>query len=302
MDIKHNFNDRLQRVIKLNPTLSIWNRYDLLFFFFIISGILTVIYLLPMNIKEVFTLKPLHPTLLTMFLSNYTQIGFSGYAANLINYFILIFLIFNIETNKKIFYISSFLIFIVLPFISSLSDVYFMPYPLKIWGFSAIVAGFMGYFLYAVYNYLKSVLNIPVKGEFLLLLLVINFSIVGIFNSRAPIFAKIVWAIISIAFLLINLKTLNGIYKHYIKEFKELANYLLIKRLYRVFFFLLAFICLFSLHRLIPLEIKKGNIIINILAHYVGYLFGLAIPLVIEKALQFHQPDGKLSWRESKEG
>ncbi len=301
MGIRNNSNGGLEKVIKLNPTLSIWNRYGLLFFFFIAPVILTVIYLLPMNIKEVFTLNPSHPTLLTMFLSNYTQIGFSGYASNLINYLILIFLIFNIKTNKKILYLSSFLIFIVLPFISSfLSGVYFMSYPLKIWGFSAIVAGFTGYFLYAVYNYLKSVLNVPVKGEFLWLLLFINFSIVGIFDSRASIFVKIIFVIISIAFLLINLKTLNGIYKHYIKEFKELANYSLIKRLYRVFFFLLAFICLFSLHGFIPLEIKKGNIIINILAHYVGYFFGLFIPLVIEKALQFRQSDEKLSWRISR--
>ncbi|GBE54613.1 hypothetical protein BMS3Bbin15_00771 [archaeon BMS3Bbin15] len=293
MGIRHNSNDRLEGL------MYILNRYDYLFFF-IAPVILTVIYLLPMNIKEVFTLNPSHPTLLTMFLSNYTQIGFSGYAANLINYLILIFLIFNIKTNKKILYLSSFLIFIVLPFISSfLSDVYFILHP-SIWGFSAIVAGFTGYFLYAVYNYLKSVLTVPVKGKFLWLLLVINFSIVGIFNSRAPIFTKIIFVIISIAFLLINLKTLNEIYKHYIKEFKELANYSLIKRLYRVFFFLLAFICLFSLHGLIPLEIKKGNITINILAHYVGYFFGLVIPLVIEKALQFHQSGEKLSWRISR--
>jgi|Deesub1362B_J571_1020462.scaffolds.fasta_scaffold00997_5 hypothetical protein len=286
----------IEKVIKLNPVLVIWNLYDFLLFFLILPGILVLIYSLPPDMKESFTLIVSNPTILTMFLSHYTHLEYKHFLSNIITYFLIIFLIFNVETNKKIFYVSSFLIFIILPFVSSLSNIIFTPNIPKISGFSAIVSGLIGYFIFAVYNYLKKVSTLSVKAEFFSFLILVNLSIVGIINLGTPIHIKVLLAVISIVFLLINLKTMQKISIHYLKKLKELVNHPPILS-YRVGVFVIAIVYLFSLPNLIPSEIRRGTNLINILAHYVGFCFGVIVPSVMEKIPQLYQICEKLSRR-----
>jgi len=256
-----------------------WNKLDYAIFFLIIPLILVIIYLLPQTIKNSFILLPTKATITNMFFSNYTHTSFSHLMNNLIGYFIIIFLIFHVETNKRIFYISSFLIFILLPLLSSLLVITIIPKIPPALGFSAIVYSFFGYLLYSVYKFVNKSYKISVDYKFLLLLLMINILIFSIFSVQ--IMLLITASIIAVFLIYINRKVIKEISKQMILNWRMLPNQKFIERLYSIAIFSLVIVFMFSFTTAIPSKIVVENSIINIFSHYIGYMFGLFVPWAI---------------------
>ncbi len=134
-----------------------WEWCDWAFFFVLIPLVLLIIYLLPQELRDnYFILHTANPTIHTMLLSKYAHSDFSHFSVNLLAYLIWLLSIFSllfifpIESEKKTFYISSFLFFILLPFI--LSGLTILYYPsTSSQGFSGITSAFLGYLVYLIY-------------------------------------------------------------------------------------------------------------------------------------------------------
>lgn len=263
------------------PKFEFWNKKDYFFFYFIIPFILTFIYLLPDNIKNYIILNPSNPTILSIFFSNYVHLEPWHFLSNLIFYLIIIFLLFNLERDKNFFYRSSFFIFIILPFVSSILIVYFIPFIPPSLGFSAIVAGFMGYLVYSAFRYIKEYYYKQTHYFFLYLILMLNFIIVAN-NLRVPITFQIFILSISIILFYLNRVAIKEISNQIFLKFKGLMSQKLYGQIiyyYLLFFWVIIFI--FGLPIIIPSNIIIGNGRINIFSHYIGYLFGFFVPLII---------------------
>lgn len=141
---------------RLSKNLKSWNQKDYFFFLLFIPFVLIAFQLLlPQNIKILLILDIKNLTLVNIFFSSYIHKSLSYLGFNLIVYFLLIFILFAIELNKKVFYKFAFLNFTLVPFLSSLITILF---PLKRFavGFSSITSAFWGYTLfYSLNNYLK---------------------------------------------------------------------------------------------------------------------------------------------------
>jgi len=165
---------KLQNLYMMNPILQSWKKTDYLFFFIFIPAFLSFMYLLPVNIKNYFILDTSNPTIFSIFLSNYEHVKFLHFFGNLLFYLIVIFLLFNIEINKKIFRKCSILIFIILPFISSILLIYRFPNLPPSLGFSAIGSAFMGYAIYSIFYYIKNFYYTQLNYFFIYLIIIIN--------------------------------------------------------------------------------------------------------------------------------
>jgi hypothetical protein len=261
-------------------TVLKWKKLDHLLFFVFIPIVLISIFLLPNTVKDIFILLPSSPTAISVFFSNYTHSDFSHLINNLIGYIIIIFLLFHLETNKRIFYINSFLIFIALPIISSLLIMYLIPNIPPVQGFSAIVSGFVGYLIYSTYNFVKNVYKIPFNYSLIFLLLMINFLIFSILNSMT--YLILITIATSIFLILKNRKNFKELFKKIITNYKSLSNKRYLERVYEICIFVLTIFFISSLVTLIPSNIREGNTIVNIFSHYVGYIFGLFTPLFLD--------------------
>lgn len=262
-------------------TILRWKKLDYSIFFVIVPAILLSIFLLPNAIKNTLILLPSNPTIISAFFSNYTHSDLSHIITNLIGYTIVVFLLFHLETNKKFFYTNSFLIFIALPIISSSFIIYLVPKIPPVQGFSAIVSGFIGYLLYSVYNFVKNVYKITFNYSFIFLLLMINFLI---FSTLASInYLILITIIVSIFLIYMNRKNIIELFKKSIGNYKNLLNKSYLERVYGIYVFVLVVFFIFSLFTLIPQDIREGNKLVNILSHYVGYVFGVFVPLLLDK-------------------
>ncbi len=263
------------------PKFKFWKKKDYFFFYFLIPILLTFTYLLPENIKQDIILNLSNPTIISMFFSNYVHLELTHFLGNLISYLIVIFLLFNLETNRILFYRSSLLIFIILPFVSSFLVISIFPSLPPSLGFSAIVAGFMGYLVYSVFRYIKEFYYPQINNFFLYLILMINLIVVAN-NLGTPITFQIFILSILIILIYLNRVAIKEIGKIMMLKFKDLFSQKSVGRLiYKYLLFILIIISIFNLPNLIPSKIKIGSSIINIFSHYVGYLFGLFIPLII---------------------
>jgi hypothetical protein len=180
------------------------------------------------------------------------------------------------------------MLFILLPFLSSLLQIYFLPALPRTLGFSAIICGFIGYLPYAIFNYLKNILKFSLKSSFVLLIFFLNNIIIVFFNLKIPSMDKFIMTfILSVLFIYFTYVNRLGI-----KQMMSVLAFDRIKNLfkdssfalaYRLLLISLAMIYLFLLlPALIPPEITIGNSLINIFSHYIGYTFGIFMPLTIE--------------------
>lgn len=258
-------------------------KLDYFIFFILVPLILFVIYLLPENIRNIFILYPSNPTIISIFLSNYTHTGFAHLSKNVFSYFFIGFLIFMFETNKRRFYINMLLFFTVLPVLCSLLTLYYYPNSAS-WGFSGIVAGWMGYLLYAVYGYIKEEWRIPLKNGFIFLIIVFNLLIlVFIYKWDWWLYTFLFLFLLVITMWirndlkaivrrLINILTAFGMELR--KSWKS-CGFILVKI---VIFSVTINFLLFGFFDLFPSPIKN----VNILVHYSGYCFGVFVPLMID--------------------
>jgi hypothetical protein len=257
-----------------------WGKKDYGFFFILIPSIILLIYYLPQAIKQHFILNNSNPTIVGIFFSNYTHSEFSHLTGNLLAYFVVMFLLFNIEKNKRMFYTLSAASFILLPFISNILLVYLVPQLMQSQGFSAIVSAFAGYLLYSVYTYTKQSHYRKLNYSFLCLLLAINFLIWQItgwfdFDLFIPILIITVFAIYA------NRVPIKKIFYQINIGFKNNARQNFFQRTYKIFIFLLLIIFIFSFYKILPSEFVTDTGITNIFSHYMGYCFGVFIPVII---------------------
>ena len=270
------FESRIKKKIgELNPLLISWNKYTYFVFFILIPLIQIFIYLIPQGIKNsYFILFPSNPNFFSIFLSNYTHSEFNHILSNLVGYLIIMFLLFNLETNKKRFYLVSVLLFLLLPFCYSFVAIR-IGSPQSTQGFSTILSGFIGYLIYPVYSYLKNVYKLPLNGWFPSAVIIINFAIVGIFNL--PNTSPSLKLILEILFVIFTIYIAYIIYKSLIrlKELKQAFNKLNHSiKTYRLSVTMVSLIFLFYLPFLIPSQIIQNGLLINVLAHYLGYFLG----------------------------
>jgi len=179
--------------------IKTWDLKDYVFFLIIIPFFLIFVFLLPQNIKSDFTLHPKDPSILSIYFSNFVHVDLMHFLGNITQYLFILFMIFNLETNKKTFRTSTFFILTILPITTSLVIVYFLPMLKNVLGFSAIVSGFFGYFIYSVSNYIRNIFKVKITSSFIWLLLVANLTLVILFNGY---YDKFVIAIVGLLILL----------------------------------------------------------------------------------------------------
>ncbi len=242
-----------------------WKWFEYFSFFVIIPSIIISIYPFSRNFALNFNV----PNLINIFMSNYAHSSLEHLIGNLFFYFLVMFAIFNFETNKKRFYIASAIAFAFIPFILfTITKIIIKAYSLTLpqsLGFSGIVAFLIGYFTYVFYRYLKNIF-ISINITFLMLLFVANVLYWSIVSKLVKIF------ILAVASTILLVCGNKEIFKEVFMKISNTINSR--KRLtksYNIFVWMLAILLLFSLITLLPQNI--GNI--NIMAHYVGYIFGL---------------------------
>lgn len=263
-----------------------WDKWKHLFFFIIVPLVLISIHLMPKKTKEnYFTLEAFDPSPISMLTSNFSHYGLFHLLYNLISYLVLIFLIFNIEKKKDLFNKVSILIFVFLPFLSSLI-VYLYPEKLlingfSIRGFSSIVSAFMGYSLYSFYVYLKKKFNNNLNHLFFSLL--ISISLLMVLWTR-KMMKLVIFDILLILFQVYwnrkkIKKTLINIQEEWTKKWKN--DFL--KWLYDVPVTVATLTLGLSLVIILPTQIIQKGSLINTPSHYLGYMFGALIPILINK-------------------
>lgn len=256
-----------------------WNGREKILFFIVIPMILVLIYLLPTNIKDTyFILNKQMPFILNAFLSNYTHSDFWHLIANMGSYIIVIYLLLKFETSKANFYKTVAFLFLIVPFIVSLVTVLYMP-TIFSQGFSGVVAGLMGYFMYVTYRHIKDTWKLHADINFIYLMLCAN-AMVGAGSywlTNNPLFmALLLFLTIGLAYYNRHLlRNIAILLKNKTRELKTkrvtlIANYVTLT---------LALAVLFSLPSLIQITIQNGGLA-NVMGHYAGYLAGIFFPLI----------------------
>ncbi len=254
-----------------------WKAKDYLLFFIAIPIFIILLYILPTSVKNFLILDMKNITPLNIFFSNYIHTAFEHISSNLIAYFIVMFFLFYLETDKKMFYYMMFLMFIALPILLSLISIHFIPNLPPELGFSGIASGLLGYFIYVVYGYMKKLYDNTLTSNFPLLVLMINLSIITL--NYINIF--ILSSLLSV-FLAYTLRTkIKNILKKFLLQYKYLAKLSFKNRLAKLLVFIFSFLLSFYLPILIPTNIIIGGSIINIASHYFGYIFGIFVPIII---------------------
>jgi len=264
-----------------------WKERDYLFFFVLIPIILLVIFLLPPTFKNYLILNPSAPNVISIFMMNYTHSTIGHLFNNLFGYLIVLFLIFNFESNRNRFYVFSWFNLFLMPLIlyllfkitlQALNIPVFPPSQ----GFSGIAAGFAGYLLFSAIRFSKRRYDKSITWLSLSLLLIINIAIFSFFHSNKLFLVSLIFS----AFLIFIckkqiIKVSKGIYNDivYGDKRKIKINY------YKFVVLVLAIVFLFHFYQLASKEIIVGNSIINTPYHLFGYLLGVAFPLFTSKEL-----------------
>ena len=263
---------------------------DLLILFILPALVLIIIqYLVPYPVKkEYFILNAAHPSFSALFLTNYVHTDDPAHLwVNVFFYELTLFCILKYSTNKNEVYIASAIFFFALPFVISLTSLNIL-YGMNIYllGFSGIVAGFMGYFVYVIYRYVKKHYIHKLNYTFVLLILSINVSFGVIFYYRE----LILW----IPILFISILICVWLYWKYFKiYFRRMMNIIKEPRkalekisfisllCYTITFFLLFMAFVYMIKPPGP------NDSTNSYAHFVGYMFGVFVPLIFFEAYSY---------------
>jgi len=257
-----------------------WSQNERWFFLVAIPLILALVYLIPGNIKDAyFILNKNNISILGMFLSNYTHTEFWHFAANVSAYLIAMYLILKFETNKSNFYKTMGFLFLILPLIVSAITAIYVPAPSS-QGFSGVVAGLFGYFMYVTYRHVKDTWKLNADINFIYLFLCIN-TLIGVASywlTNNPTFAAVLFAL-AIGLLYYNchlLKSIIILLKNKAKELKTQHRLLILD----CFTFMLSLLVLFfSFPSLIEVTIQNGSVT-NAIGHYAGYVAGIGFPLI----------------------
>ncbi|MEM2250831.1 MAG: hypothetical protein QXU01_04475 [Candidatus Hadarchaeales archaeon] len=254
--------------------LRFWSRRELLVFLVFIPLLLFSIFILPLDLKEkYFILHSENPSIPSIFLANYTHSDLTHLSDNLVGYYFVMFPLFAITTGKEFFRKMMLFLFILLPFI--LSFAYLLAFRSgSTQGFSGIVAGLYGYFLFAVYLNLKDRQRIRKIDEFFPMFLFSLNAFIVVLVHRI-VFLLIIIAVVCAFLGFLARKGMRNLFRWLCKSLKEAS---LFGRIYGSLILCLSLFVVFQLPLLLPAEIIVDGKVINILAHYLGYVFGFFVP------------------------
>jgi len=253
-------------------------------FLILVPSILTLLYLLPENLRENLVLYPKNPTLVSLFFSNYVHENFYHLLGNLISYIFTIILLLILNNNRKRFYIEIIPIFLILPWINSLAIVLLLRDVLhRSLGFSAINSGLIGYLLYSTCRHIKDKYNIDLGTNFILGVYIFTLATGTLICA---IGYNLKYAIIAILFLPFslwlfylernNLKDVLDRLKLEVKT-KQTVN------IFHAYIVMLSLLFAFATALvLIPPNLTVNGSVINIVSHWIGYGFGVLEPMILE--------------------
>ncbi len=269
------------KVRKINPLIDGWSKADWIFYFVAVPVLLLAVFFLPSSIKQYLILQMQAPTILSIFANHYTHTDPMHLIGNLSVYIVLVFLIFNLETDKKRFHTMSVFFFIIVPLVVSLILIRFLSILPPTQGFSAIDAAIMGYLIYSAYTYLRARYNF-IKPNILAISIFANMALLTIFNGYGL-------GIISVcliglfAFLFIEFRNIVSLSRELFKSYKSISRKAFFELVYKTTIFLFTGCLMFALPTLVPFNIVEGSAIINSAAHYIGWLLGLFVPVILEQ-------------------
>jgi hypothetical protein len=290
-----------RNLIRLNSNLQKWNIIEWIFFFIVIPVIFAFIYFIPQNYKgSFFILNPQNLFYPSLFLNAFTHSTPIHLLANLTSYLMAIFLIFNFESNKK--YLYNFIVILCIPISIALSIVSMIILPTFTGqGASGIIAGLMGYSVYASYKYFRDVQKIKFNVNFLWLIFLINAISLWYYLPRV-VNQLIFWVIFGIIILLIlvlfysqmtgfkqiitrvqkNINDLNLDLKIFdLNSFKTEFNSIVIF-IYWVLLVSLLIVVYIGLIILVPTNPWQAGGLTNTIVHYLGFMFGLFAPTIYD--------------------
>ncbi|MHA2031579.1 MAG: hypothetical protein ACW99Q_19555 [Candidatus Kariarchaeaceae archaeon] len=268
-----------EKIREFNPLLKKWKKTDWIVFFVIIPGIMLLIIRLPVNIKQKFILDLKNPTLLSVFAHSYTHSDSTHFLGNVMIFLLTIFAILNIETNKARFYQMSVIFLLLLPIISIIPIAQLAGTLPPLQGFSAIVSGFLGYIIYVVYAFLESRYEY-INSTFLFLLVVLNFVTIPLIRQKFFIYSFVI--LVSLILLVLNIQKIIRLTHEFVGYIQRIPKKAIIEFLYKTFVAILPVFLTFSLPMLLPAVLVTNGKIINIISHYMGWIFGLFMPILLD--------------------
>lgn len=247
-------------------------------YFIGIPLLLVILFLLSDMVKELLLLYPTNPTFLSVIGSHYLHTTLPHLASNLTFYFLVLPFIFMFDrmSNRKMPLVNLVLLFIILPILVSLintaifSDVGITA-PGK--GFSAIAAGLFGYLAFSTLHFIRDYHGVRFERsifQLMWLILYINLALISLTYG---------YYLMVLLLCLLILISIFLTYKDYGKILDLLTH---VNRVHRTAIFggfTLSLIA--AAQGLFPETTMYGTTLINIAAHYVGYIFGFVGPAVV---------------------
>jgi hypothetical protein len=248
-------------------------------YFVVVPLVLVIVFLFSDLLKESLVLYPNAPTVLSLLGSNFFHTDLSHLLSNLVLYVVLMVCVFSFDalTNPKMLYVNMLLLFVVLPLVVSIANVvgfFFIDVNLACYGFSAVVAGLFGYLAFSLLHYIKEYHMVRFERSIFQLLwfiLYINLALISL------IYGYYLGAVV--------LGVLIGLSLYYtytdLGKIFELGKTVR-SRFHRVLILLGLFFCISTVTQaLFPEQLLVNGMVVNILAHYVGYMVGFFVPAVV---------------------
>ena len=261
-------------------------KLDCLLFFLFIPLLIILIFLLVQKYPQLIFSLALNyqdPTSLSLIASSYTHVSVGHIVKNLLGYYITTLLIFTLRNDRIKFYINMCLIFVVLPVVLSTLSVIYHPLSGYGMGLSGICAGLMGYLLYSVYDFVKREWKIPLNNCFIYFVCIFNLLILSLTYHWLKV--AVVLSILTIVNAYLSKDGIQNILRRITRNYEccknshnsKFRNFLELEA------FLLMFIYLFGISlSLFPINIVSAEgMVTNIFVHYIGYIFGIFVPLLI---------------------
>ncbi|MFH7917780.1 MAG: hypothetical protein QW631_00490 [Candidatus Aenigmatarchaeota archaeon] len=253
---------------------------------FITPMILFLLFLLPLDIKEMLVLNRDYPKIYTIFTANFIHEGFDHLKYNIINYILSIFLLyFSVsKINKK--YIFGRLLLVNLTLVPISISLIWMSVNKFIWtgvektlGFSGIVSSINGAVVYSYIIFLNERVKI---NKLYATLSSISFSMFILILIYFEFYTRMLIGLIisAIVVFIMAEKTLKTIDKK--TEMKLIKNSKSSIKV-RLYLPILYVIVIFFSFQLFPKNFAQGNVLTNFFIHYLGFIIGIATFFVLNE-------------------
>jgi hypothetical protein len=183
------------------------------------------------------------------------------------------------HTNRKMLAVNVVLLFVVLPFVSSVIMVgVFSAAGIGIagWGFSVVVAGVFGYLAFSLLNFIRGYAQIEFKKNV--------FSLLWVILYVNLMWISLIYGFYLMAGILVGLVLFSVLYTY--RDYLKILNLVYSKdRMQRITFPLLLFCLFYGPMLLFPETIRYGTTVVNIFGHYIGYAYGFFIPAIVSTSV-----------------